>query len=65
MMRMLELFMILIILKMKKDLSYLRFSYKLNLVMVSHCYQFSKNTIRIISARKATKSESKRYEAFL
>ncbi|EKR35561.1 putative toxin-antitoxin system, toxin component [Leptospira interrogans str. FPW1039] len=50
---------------MKKDLSYLRFSYKLNLLMVSHCYQFSKNTIRIISARKATKSESKRYEAFL
>ncbi|OQM31627.1 toxin-antitoxin system, toxin component [Leptospira interrogans] len=33
--------------------------------MVSHCYQFSKNTIRIISARKATKSESKQYEAFL
>ncbi|EQA36350.1 PF04365 family protein [Leptospira inadai serovar Lyme str. 10] len=43
----------------------LGFSYKLNLLMVSHCYRSSKDIIRIISARKATKSESKQYEAFL
>ncbi|WP_078131851.1 BrnT family toxin [Leptospira kirschneri] len=43
----------------------LGFSYKLNLLMVSHCYKSSKDTIRIISARKATKFESKQYEAFL
>ncbi|EMY77733.1 PF04365 family protein [Leptospira weilii serovar Ranarum str. ICFT] len=43
----------------------LGFSYKLNLLMVSHCYRASKNTIRIISARKATKLESKQYEEFL
>ncbi|MCR1795895.1 BrnT family toxin [Leptospira sp. id769339] len=43
----------------------LGFSHKLNLLMVSHCYRSSKDVIRIISARKATKSESKQYEAFL
>ncbi|EMJ92533.1 BrnT family toxin [Leptospira alstonii] len=43
----------------------LGFSYKLNLLMVSHCYRSSKDTIRIISARKATKLESKQYEEFL
>ncbi|WP_367899175.1 BrnT family toxin [Leptospira sp. WS58.C1] len=43
----------------------LGFSNKLNLLMVSHCYRSSKDVIRIISARKATKSESKQYEAFL
>ncbi|MGJ4747855.1 BrnT family toxin [Leptospira sp. SA-E8] len=43
----------------------LGFSYKLHLLMVSHCYRSAKDTIRIISARKATKSESKQYEAFL
>ncbi|TGN00030.1 BrnT family toxin [Leptospira dzoumogneensis] len=43
----------------------LGFSYKLNLLMVSHCYRSSKDIIRIISARKATKSESKQYETFL
>ncbi len=43
----------------------LGFSYKLNLLMVSHCYRSSKDTIRIFSARKATKLESKQYEEFL
>ncbi|PJZ75280.1 BrnT family toxin [Leptospira neocaledonica] len=43
----------------------LGFSHKLNLLMVSHCYRSSKDVIRIISARKATKSESKQYETFL
>ncbi|TGK05011.1 BrnT family toxin [Leptospira semungkisensis] len=41
------------------------FSYKLNLLIVSHCYRSSKDIIRIISARKATRSESKQYEELL
>ncbi|PJZ23880.1 hypothetical protein CH352_18925 [Leptospira hartskeerlii] len=40
-------------------------SHKLNLLMVSHCYRSSKDIIRIISARKATKLELKQYEALL
>ncbi len=43
----------------------LGFSHKLNLLMVSHCYRSSKDVIKIISARKASKSEFKQYEAFL
>ena len=37
-------------------------SSQLNLLMVCHCYRKSDSEIRIISARKATKSESKRYK---
>lgn len=32
-----------------------------NICIVSHCYRDSENTIRIISARKATKNEKKVY----
>ena len=32
-----------------------------NLLVVCHCYRASDTVIRIISARKATKSESKQY----
>lgn len=32
------------------------------LLIVCHCYRGEDNIIRIISARKATKSESKQYE---
>ncbi len=39
----------------------LGFSLKLNLLVVVYCYRF-KDTIRIISARKATKKEQKIYE---
>ncbi|MFK5976496.1 MAG: BrnT family toxin [Sulfurovum sp.] len=35
---------------------------KLNLLIICHCYRESKGKIRIISARKATKNESKYYE---
>ena len=37
-------------------------SSQLNLLMVCHCYRKSDSEIRIISARKATKNESKRYK---
>ncbi|RHX80690.1 hypothetical protein DLM76_10440 [Leptospira yasudae] len=43
----------------------LGFSYRLNLLMVSHCYRSSKDVIRIISARKATKTETKQYKELL
>ena len=33
-------------------------------LVVCHCYRDSENKIRIISARKANKHESKQYEAF-
>ena len=33
----------------------------LHLLVVCHCYKENEETIRIISARKATKSESKSY----
>jgi len=36
-------------------------SIRLNLLIVCHCYRESNNKIRIISARKATKNESKYY----
>lgn len=37
-------------------------SLKANLLVVCHCYRESETVIRIISARKATKNESKYYE---
>ena len=36
-------------------------SQKANLLVVCHCYRQSETVIRIISARKATKNESKYY----
>ncbi len=36
-------------------------SSNLNLLMISHCFRESDSIIRIISARKATKNESKFY----
>lgn len=35
-----------------------------NLCIVSHCYREDDNIIRIISARKATKSETKTYNRY-
>lgn len=35
-----------------------------NLCIVSHCYRLGDNIIRIISARKATKNETKIYNQF-
>lgn len=40
----------------------LGFSSKANLLIVCHCYREADTMIRIISARKATKEESKYYE---
>lgn len=37
------------------------FSFKYNLLVVCHCYRENDSVIRIISARKATKTESKEY----
>ena len=37
-------------------------SQKMNLLLICHCYRESNGTIRIISARKATKNEAKYYE---
>ncbi len=34
-----------------------------NLLVVCHCYRASETVIRLISARKATKTEAKQYEA--
>lgn len=39
-------------------------SSKPNLLVVCHCYRESDSIIRIISARKATKSEEKQYYEF-
>jgi uncharacterized DUF497 family protein len=36
-------------------------STKLKLLVVCHCYRSKSNTIRIISARKATTTESRQY----
>jgi hypothetical protein len=36
-------------------------SKKANLLVVCHCYRASDTVIRLISARKATKNESKQY----
>lgn len=40
-------------------------SAKTNLLVVCHCYRKSDTVIRIISARKATNSETKQYRAYL
>lgn len=40
----------------------LGFSSKANLLIVCHCYREADTMIRIVSARKATKEESKIYE---
>ena len=40
-------------------------STKANLLVVCHCYRESDTVIRIISARKATKNETKQYYDFL
>lgn len=39
-------------------------SSKANMLVVCHCYRASETVIRIISARKATKSETKAYRQF-
>lgn len=39
----------------------LGFSAALRMLVVCHCYRDAESTIRIISARKATKSEAKNY----
>lgn len=39
----------------------LGFSNKANLLVVCHCFRASETVIRIISARRATKTESKYY----
>ena len=39
-------------------------SSKSNLCIVCHCYRESESTIRLISARKATKNETKTYENY-
>jgi uncharacterized DUF497 family protein len=36
-------------------------SHKLNLLIICHCHREPKGTIRIISARRATKNEAKYY----
>lgn len=36
-------------------------SYKSRMLVVCHCYREEGNTIRIISARRATKSETRQY----
>ena len=43
----------------------LGFSIKANMLVVSHCYREDDETIRIISARKATKNEAEQYNAQL
>ena len=40
----------------------LGFSDQFRLLLVVHCYREDESTIRIISARKATKDESKHYK---
>ena len=39
-------------------------SSQLKLLLVCHCYREAGNQLRIISARKANKSEQKQYEGF-
>lgn len=39
-------------------------SKKANLLVVCHCYRASETVIRIISARKATKTETKQYQDY-
>ncbi len=40
-------------------------SEKTNLLIVCHCYREAETVIRIISARKATKTEARQYEVIL
>jgi uncharacterized DUF497 family protein len=40
-------------------------SNKLRLLLVVHCYRENEEVIRIVSARKASKKESKQYKEFL
>ena len=40
-------------------------SCKLKILTVVHCYKDEENNIRIISARKSTKSETKQYKEYL
>jgi len=40
-------------------------SYKLKILTVVHCYKDDEDNIRIISARKSTKKETKQYREFL
>ncbi|MDZ7661812.1 BrnT family toxin [Thiohalophilus sp.] len=42
----------------------LGFSNQIRMLVVCHCYREEEQLIRIISARKATKSEQKMYEGF-
>lgn len=42
----------------------LGFSKRENLCIVSHCYRGKNDTVRIISARKATKNETKIYHEY-
>lgn len=42
----------------------LGFSDKTNLLVVCHCYRESDTVIRLISARRATKTEAKQYYEF-
>ena len=42
----------------------LGFSLKANLLVVCHCYRQSESVIRLISARKATKSETTTYTEY-
>ena len=39
-------------------------SSQLRLIVVCHCYRENQDTIRIISARKANRSEQREYEGF-
>ncbi len=39
-------------------------SHQAKLLVVCHCYRESETVIRIISARKATKTETKQYENY-
>lgn len=47
--------------EMEERFVILGFSSKANLLVVCHCYRASETVIRIISARKATRTESKFY----
>lgn len=40
-------------------------SYVMRVLVVCHCYRENETLIRIISARKATRSEQQQYEALL
>ena len=42
----------------------LGFSLQANLLVVCHCYRSSESMIRIISARKATKTEASQYNEY-